>query len=67
LLWRTISPDANNIAGGVPVSKNGRILRFSEHSFMNHSFINPKGWDFSPTIRIGDFASLQDGQTAAKC
>ena len=23
---------------------------------MNHPFINPKGWEFSPSVGIGDFA-----------
>jgi hypothetical protein len=67
LLWRTISPDAQQSAGTVPVLKNVEILGFSEYSLMDASFINPKGWLFSPTFGIGDFLMLHDGQFAAKC
>jgi len=51
----------------VPVLKNVEILGFSEYSLMDASFINPKGWLFSPTFGIGDFLMLHDGQFAAKC
>ena len=62
-LLEPFAPDAQNCAGGVPNSKNGGILRFSEYSFMKHLFINPKGWEISPTIRITHFR----GEIAPQC
>ncbi|MDX1703694.1 MAG: hypothetical protein R3235_05320 [Altererythrobacter ishigakiensis] len=60
-VWRTISPDAQHNAETVPVLKNGRFLRFSEYSFRKLSFINPKGWGFSPMFGIGDFSGWPHG------
>jgi len=36
--------DTQHLAGGVPNLKNGGILRFLRFRFLNHPFINPKGW-----------------------
>ena len=46
---------AQHSAGDVPNLKNGRILGFLDAAKMNHPFINPKGWEISPYIGIGDF------------
>jgi len=49
---------AQYTASGVPVLKNGRILRFLRVLRSERLFINPKGWEFSPTFDIVDFVAI---------
>ena len=41
---RPILSNTPDIAGGVPNSKNGRFLRFSEQAFRNSVLMKAKGW-----------------------